>query len=280
MQLSAPAKINLTLDVLGRRADGYHELCSIMQTVSLCDTVRVEAVRAAETAIAVKTDKGYLPADERNTAYKAAAAFLKAAGMTADIRIAIQKRIPVGAGLGGGSADAAAVLRALDLLLHAGLTAEAMNQLAASVGADVPFALHGGCAVAEGIGDRLTHLPVMTELPMVLCKPRPSASTKAIFEKLDAAGVTAHPDTEGAVRAIRSNDRLGNVLEPVTSAIRPVVSEIRRSLLQAGALGVCMTGTGTAVFGIFADDAAAQAAVRLLKPRWPQTYDVHPLAKF
>lgn len=286
MQLSAPAKINLTLDVLGRRADGYHELCSIMQTVSLCDTVRVEAVRAAETAIAVKTDKGYLPADERNTAYKAAAAFLKAAGMTADIRIAIQKRIPVGAGLGGGSADAAAVLRALDLLLHAGLTAEAMNQLAASVGADVPFALHGGCAVAEGIGDRLTHLPVMTELPMVLCKPRPSASTKAIFEKLDAAGVTAHPDTEGAVRAIRSNDRyelaerLGNVLEPVTSAIRPVVSEIRRSLLQAGALGACMTGTGTAVFGIFADDAAAQAAVRLLKPRWPQTYDVHPLAKF
>ena len=286
MQLSAPAKINLTLDVLGRRADGYHELCSIMQTVSLSDIVRVEAARAAETAIAVKTDKGYLPADERNTAYKAAKAYLKATGMAADIRIDIQKRIPVGAGLGGGSADAAAVLRALELLLHAGLTAEEMNLLAASVGADVPFALHGGCALAEGIGERLTRLPVMTNLPMVLCKPRSSASTKAIFEKLDAADVTAHPDTQGAVCAIRSNDRyelaarLGNVLEPVTSAIRPVVSEIRRSLRHAGALGACMTGTGTAVFGIFPDDETAQAAVRLLKPRWPQTYDVHPLAEF
>lgn len=286
MQLPAYAKVNFTLDVLNRRADGYHELRSVMQTITLCDSVQVEATRADETQIQVKTNRTYLPADERNTAYQAAARFLQAAGICASVSIQIQKRIPVGAGLGGGSADAAAVLRALNSSLNVRMTPSELEQLAMTVGADVPFLLHGGCALAEGIGERLTRLPVLPQLPMVICKPRPSASTRHIFETLDAVGVDTHPDTERAIAAIRANQpqqlaaQLHNVLEPVTTAMHPVVGKIRKSLLEAGAMGAAMTGTGTAVFALFDQKPAALAAVRRLKAHWPQTYLVQTAAEF
>lgn len=282
MLLSAPAKLNLTLDVLARRPDGYHELSSIMQTISLCDTVEVEAARAARTRITVKTDQEYLPVNERNTAYKAAAAFLRECGVSAEVHISIRKKIPVGAGLGGGSADAAAVLRALNALLSVGMDEGRLNQIAAKIGADVPFALRGGCALATGIGEKLSELPVLEELHIVLCKPRLSASTKSIFSKLKVDEIQEHPDTAGAVEAIRQRNigalafRLFNVLEPITAAIRPSVREIHKRLLQAGALGAAMTGTGTAVFAVFADEAAARAAVERLKSRYEHTYYVRP----
>ncbi len=282
MLLSAPAKLNLTLDVLARRPDGYHELSTIMQTVSLCDIVEVEAVRSTRTHIAVKTDQAYLPVNERNTAYKAAAAFLSECGIEAEVSITIQKKIPVGAGLGGGSADAAAVLYALNTLLSVELDGERLNRIAAGVGADVPFALRGGCAVAGGIGERLSGLPVFEELHIVICKPRLSASTKTIFSKLKVAEIQEHPDTAGAAEAIRQKNigalafRLFNVLEPITASVRPCVREIHKRLLQAGALGAAMTGTGTAVFGVFADEAAARSAAERLKSRYEHTYSVQP----
>lgn len=286
MQLPAYAKVNLTLDVLNRRADGYHELRSIMQGITLCDTVRVEAVRTAESDIQVRTNRLYLSADERNTAYQAAARFLQTAEIHASVSIQIQKRIPVGAGLGGGSADAAAVLRALNSILDVRMAPSELAQLAMTVGADVPFLLHGGCALAEGIGERLTKLPVLPALSMVICKPRSSASTRQIFEKLDAVGVAAHPNTERAIAAIRANQpaqlakQLHNVLEPVTTAMHPIVGKVRSSLLEAGAIGAAMTGTGTAVFGLFDQKTTALAAVHRLKPHWPQTYLVQTIPEF
>ena len=283
MLLSAPAKLNLTLDVLARRSDGYHELSTIMQTVSLCDAVEVEAARAARTHIIVKTDKTFLPENDRNTAYKAAVAILRESGVDAEVRIFIRKRIPVGAGLGGGSADAAAVLCALNEQLGIEMDAERINRVAAGVGADVPFALCGGCALAAGIGENLSPLPVFEGLHIILCKPKSSASTKSIFSRLNVSEIQEHPDTAGAAEAIRHKNlnalafRLFNVLEPVTVAVRPAVGEVHKRMIQAGALGAAMTGTGTAVFGIFADESTAQAAFGKLKARYEHTYFVHPL---
>ena len=271
--LSAPAKINFTLDVLSRRPDGYHDLSTIMQAVSLADTVTVDAVRAEETTVQLTTDKSFLPTDDRNIACKAAKAFLESAGITAAVKIDLQKQIPVGAGMGGGSSDAAAVLRALAALLQVELPPETMNRLAKSIGADVPFALDGGCALAEGIGEVLKPLPVFTGIPLVICKPRASVATKSIFTRFRVDAVAEHPDTAGALSAIRGRNlsalafRLFNVLEPVTSELCPPIAEYRRALLKAGALGTVMTGSGTAVFGIFADRAAAETAEKLLKPQ-------------
>ena len=276
--LLAPAKVNLTLDVLARRSDGYHELSTIMQTVSLADTVTVSVASAAETTVELTCDKSFVPTDERNIAVKAAKLFLTEVNQVAHVRIAIAKNIPVGAGMGGGSTDAAAVLRALDALLETKLSAETMNRLAKSIGADVPFLIDGGCALAKGIGEALQPVPVFTGIPLVLCKPRASAATKAIFSRLHVDAITEHPDTLGMLEAVEAQNlaatafRLFNVLEPVTTEICPVVAEYHRALLKVGALGAAMTGSGTAVFGIFADHASASAAAATLKTQCDQVW--------
>ena len=278
LTILAPAKINLTLDVLARRADGYHELSTVMQAISLADTVMVEAERSHETVIELTCDKPFVPTDERNIAVKAAKAFLEKNRMKAHIRITLQKRIPVGAGMGGGSTDAAAVLRALDTLLPSGMTPDEMVFLAKSIGADVPFVLRGGCALAEGIGEALQPIPVYAGIPIVVCKPRVSASTKEIFTRLKVDSITEHPDTLGAVDAIRERNldalafRLFNVLESVTTEICPVIGEYRRELLKAGALGAAMTGSGTAVFGVFSDKASASCAAAALRHSCDQVW--------
>ncbi len=278
LTISAPAKINLMLDVLARRADGYHELSTIMQSISLADTVAVEAERSDETVIKLTCDKSFIPTDERNIAVKAAKAFLHHAGIHAHVRIALQKRIPVGAGMGGGSTDAAAVLRALEALLPSGISEEEMVLLAKTIGADVPFALHGGCALAGGIGEALQPIPVYAGIPIVVCKPRASASTKEIFTRLKVDSIAEHPDTLGAAEAIREKNldalafRLFNVLESVTTELCPAIGEYRRDLLKAGALAAVMTGSGTAVFGVFADKASASRAVAALRNSCDQVW--------
>lgn len=285
LTISAPAKINLTLDVLARRADGYHELSTIMQSISLADTVLVEAERSSETVIELTCDKPFVPTDERNIAFKAAKAFLQKAGIHAHVRIALQKRIPVGAGMGGGSTDAAAVLRALEALLPSGMTSAEMTLLAKSIGADVPFVLRGGCALAEGIGEALRPIPVYEGIPIVVCKPRASASTKEIFTRLKVDSITEHPDTLGAIEAIREKNldalafRLFSVLESVTTEICPAIGEYRRDLLKAGALAAVMTGSGTAVFGVFADKASASRAADALRDSCDQVWLAETIAE-
>lgn len=283
MLLSAPAKINLLLDVLGKRGDGYHELHSVMLSISLCDTVELMVVPAKESLIRVCTDRSYLPADERNTAWKAAARYLAAVGQTAEVDIRLRKSIPVGAGLGGSSADAAAVLWGMDRLMGNGMDEREKIALAASVGADVPFMMQGGCAEANGIGEQLRALPVPAGLPIVISKPRPSASTKAIFTNLDALVDPFHPDAGKMLDAVQRNDwqgigeAVGNTLESVTAALCPDVTRLKQMFEQCGALGTAMSGSGTAVFGIFASESAASAAVRNISRRYPQTWSVRPV---
>jgi len=200
--IKAPAKINLTLDITGKRPDGYHEICTIMHTVELSDTITVNAEKSPETIISIKTDKAYIPCGPANTVYKAVSLFMNETGINAAVEIDINKKIPVGAGLGGGSSDAAAVIKALDTLFCSNLSIEKQNMIAAKVGADVPFCLNGGCAIARGIGEILSPLPVLPHFPVVISKPRGGVSTAKVFSALKTDEITLRPDTDTAVKAI------------------------------------------------------------------------------
>lgn len=257
LYLLAPAKLNLTLDVLGRRADGYHELCSIMASASLYD--EIDLAPAREISL---TWEGCMPAPrpEKNTAYLAARAFFAQTGQAC--RIHINKRIPGQAGLGGGSADAAAVLRGLQRL-YGGIEDEALFSLARAIGADVPFCLLGGCALAEGIGEKLTPLPA-PQLHLVLLKGRGGVSTPALFRSL--ALPLPHPDTPAALAALsgpaeRLAPFLQNALEGPATSLLPEIGRLKARLLAAGALAAFMTGSGACVAGLFPSESAARAAL-------------------
>lgn len=249
--LKAYAKLNLTLDVLFKRCDGYHELSSVMLSIDVYDTVCVEA--AADDHVSV-TSNAELPCD--NTAYKAAVAYGRGA------KIHIEKRIPSQAGMGGASADAAAVLYAMQRL-YGDKSREELPEIAKRVGADVPFCLTGGCALAEGIGEKLTPLPV-PELCLLVAKGKAGVSTAGLFKSLKLP--VNHPDTFGAISAIKRKDVIGlasrvcNGLETAACALVPGIRELVSRMKAAGALGAAMTGSGSAVFGIFGDMKAAEAA--------------------
>lgn len=275
----AYAKINLTLDVLGKREDGYHELCMVMQRISLCDTVSVRAGCAWE-GVQVVTNLGYLPADDRNIACKAAKAFFATTGIASPggIQVAIHKRIPVAAGLAGGSADGAAVLLALDELYGTQLGIPRLCEIGLKVGADVPFCICGGTMLAEGVGEILTPLPSMPRCFVVLCKPGYGMSTPKVFAALDGKSLSRRPDTPAMVAALEAGDlgRIGkemcNVLEEIVSAERRDIRKIRSSLLNAGALGAMMSGSGSTVFGLFSDQEAARNAYEKLVVRHRDTF--------
>ncbi len=257
LHLFAPAKLNLTLDVLGRRADGYHELRSIMASVDLYD--EIDLAPAGEVSL---TWEGSMPAPwlEKNTAYLAARAFFAQTGRAC--RIHINKRIPGQAGLGGGSADAAAVLRGLQRL-YGGIEDEALLSLARAIGADVPFCLLGGCALAEGIGDKLTSLPA-PQLHLVLLKGRRGVSTPVLFRSLQLP--VPHPDTQAALAALSGPAEglapfLQNALEGPATALLPEIGHLKARLLAAGALAAFMSGSGACVAGLFPSEAAARAAL-------------------
>ena len=259
----AYAKLNLSLDVVGRREDGYHEMIMPMQTISLCDelTIRMEG-----EGIRARCNLRYVPTDERNLAVRAAKRYLATIGAEEQgLRIELEKRIPVGSGMGGGSADAAAVLRALNRAFDQRLDSGALRELAAEIGSDVAFCLVGGTMLATGRGEILSPLAPLPPCEIVVVKPAFSISTPELFKKLDKAPIRIHPDTQGLIANMEAGDlhgvsrRLYNVFEDVSDRRMRTIRQIKGELLDGGALGAVMTGTGSAVFGLFDD---AQAAAR------------------
>ena len=283
LTISAPAKLNLTLDVLSRRPDGYHELAMVMQTVDLCDTVHLR--QEGEGPFSVASDLDYLPNDQRNIAAVAARALAEAVGRGLEgLSIRLEKRIPVGAGTAGGSSDGAAVLLGLNRLWNAGLTLGQLMDIGARVGSDVPYCVLKGTARARGRGELLTPLPALPGCAIVMCKPPFSVSTPELFGRIDCRKLRCHPDTEGMLKALAEGDlpgvarRLYNVFEDVVPAHRRgPLADIRETLLRHGALGACMSGTGPTVFGLFDREERAGAAWEELSARYSESYLTHPV---
>lgn len=265
--LEARAKVNLTLDIAGRRADGYHELDTVMQSVTLCDEVSLR--KAAGASIAVSCDAPGLPQGQDNIAHRAASAYFTAAGLPASgVTIGIHKRIPSQAGLGGGSADAAAVLAGLALLFPAGLSRDALLRAAARVGADVPFCLTGGTLRARGVGERLSAVPALPACTVLVAKPEVGVSTAEAYVAFDRLGQGTAARTPALCAALRGGGlaavgaALGNAF--VDALALPEVAALCAALRAGGAVGVCMSGSGSAVYGLFDDEAAARAQVAAL----------------
>ena len=270
VQEKAYAKLNLSLDVGARRADGYHEMNMVMQTVSLCDELLISTTD--DGTLRARSNLRFIPNDERNLAVKAARVFLEAAGESGQgLLITLRKHIPVGAGMAGGSSDAAAVLRALNRMYENRFSRAELEKLAELVGSDVAFCVAGGTAQARGRGEILEPLPSLPDCRIVICKPEFSISTPELFRKLDSVPLKHHPDTAGILEALRQGDlralcrRMYNVFEDVGDRRMRTVSQIKSLMLDHGALGSIMTGTGSAVFGIFTDEAAAESAARELR---------------
>ena len=281
---SAYAKLNISLDVIGKRDDGYHDMRMVMQTVSLCDEVYI-LVRQ-DGKISVSTNLHFLPCDDRNIAFKAARMFFSAVGRPElGAEITIKKHVPVCAGMGGGSSDGAAVLRGLNTVLDSPLSVLELENLAASLGSDVPFCISGGTALAEGRGEVLTALSPLPDCHIVICKPKFSVSTPTLFGLLDGCEMRLHPDTAGILLALQNHDlngvaqRMFNVFEDVLPRFRSEVSEIKRMLSDYGALGCCMTGTGSAVFGVFDSTASAFAAKAQLRRHYREVFMAIPQAR-
>ena len=282
IEVRAYAKLNLSLDVLGRLPGGYHEMKMVMQTASLCDDIRITLNDSGE--ITARTNFGFLPKDERNIAVKAAQAFFAAAGMTGQgAELHLHKRIPVGAGLGGGSTDAAAVLRGLNVLTGAGFSAEALEALGGGLGSDVPFCIRGGTKLAVNRGEQLLDAPEMPDCGILICKPRFSIRTPELFSKIDGRRSRIHPDTDGLLSAMAAGDtegmarRMYNVFEDVLPRSCSEVGAIKHALLDAGALGAVMTGTGSAVFGVFSDRESAAAAAAELGKSYRECFAAEPV---
>lgn len=281
LTLLAPAKINLTLDILRRREDGYHDLQMVMQTVSLCDTVTVRTGTGG--GLSVATDRADLPGGPGNLAWKAAENFYDAMGLPNEgTEIFLKKRIPMEAGMAGGSADAAAVLRALRALLRPGLPDAALERMAARVGSDVPFCVRGGTALAEGRGEVLTALPPLPPCHILLCKPGFGISTPALFGRVRVEDVHSRPNLPAMLSALSAGDLPGiaaqmrNVFEDVLAEEREAIFAIRDTMRRHGALSAMMTGSGTTVFGLFSEEDAARQAAAALKQGDLQVFLVKP----
>ena len=287
-EVFAYAKLNLSLDVLDKRPDGYHEMKMVMQTVTLRDKLVLETGTGAP--LRMESNLGFLPADEHNLAAAAALALCRETGADpAGLSIRLDKHIPVCAGMAGGSADAAAVLRGLNELLGLGLSQQRLEEIGARVGSDVPYCVGGGTALAEGRGEVLTPLPPLPPCQAVLCKPAFSVSTPELFKALDSCRIRRRPDTAGLLAALEQGDlpevarRMYNVFEDALPPRRyQEVCAIKTSLIHHGALGASMSGTGSTVFGLFDRPQAAEEAFAALKPLYRETFLVEttgPLLK-
>ncbi|MBQ9986701.1 MAG: 4-(cytidine 5'-diphospho)-2-C-methyl-D-erythritol kinase [Oscillospiraceae bacterium] len=278
----AYAKLNLTLDVLGCRADGYHDLEMIMQSISLCDSVAVRIGCGGD--VTAVSNVAHIPNDERNIAVKAARAFIAATGIDCGgVHIAMEKRIPSSAGMAGGSADGAAVLRLLNELNDNPLDDVALCEIGVGVGADIPFCLMGGTSVARAKGEDLTEIFPLCDCFFVVSKPWKGMSTKAVFTEIDSHPILRHPDTQAMISAIEDGDirsvaeNVYNVFEPVVSAEIADISTIKRLLRECGAMCAAMTGSGSSVFGMFATRKQAEHAGRVLKRRYTDTFVAKPV---
>lgn len=274
IRVRAHGKINLALDVLRKREDGYHEVRMIMQSVGLYDNIEIVNLGQSTTGkpeIEIETNLRYLPNNENNLAYKAALLLMEEFYISAHIRIKIKKMIPVAAGMAGGSADAAAVLKGVNKLFGLHLTNEELKKRGVTLGADIPYCIDGGTALSEGIGEILTPLSPMPQCIILLVKPPINVSTKLVYGKLDAANNEYHPDIDGMIEAIEAGNllemtnKMGNVLATVTEAEYPIITEIKNKMVELGALGSMMSGSGPTVFGIFNDRNAAKAAYSFFK---------------
>ena len=268
--VKAPAKINLALDVLGTRSNGYHDVRMVMQTVSLYDDVTIE--KGGPAGISVYCGLPYVPSDERNLAYKAAALLAEEFGLQEGIAVSLYKRIPVAAGLAGGSSDAAAVLDGVNRLFGLGLSQEELMERGMKLGADVPYCVAKGTMLAEGLGEKLTKLPLMPDCAVVLAKPSFSLSTKKVYQALPSdPSDYDHGNVDGVLEGLEKGDlkqiasSMTNVLETVSIGLHPEIKEIREFFMRHGALGAMMSGSGPTVFGLFASEAEAQAAAGVLK---------------
>lgn len=276
--VNAYAKINLTLDITGKRADGYHLLRMVMQSVSLCDRL---TLTSGKPGIHIQCARAYVPCGKDNTVYKAAAAYFAFAGVEPALCVTIEKNIPSQAGLGGGSADAAAVLLALNEMHRTGYSKETLCEIGLKAGADVPFCILGGTALAEGIGEKLIALPALPPCSIVICKPLIGVDTKKAYTLVDSTPNSEHFCTDAMQDALRRADlgriaaSLGNDFERVLSLAD--VNRIKEKMLSVGALGSCMTGSGSAVFGIFADDKKALACKELLGKEYADVFLCEPV---
>ncbi len=271
LELKAYGKINLGLDVVRKREDGYHEVRMIMQTVNLYDKITMDRNQLGE--IRTETNLPYVPDGEGNLAYRAAKLLADEFGITEGVTIRIKKCIPVAAGMAGGSTDAAAVLVGMNRMFSLGLSKKELMKRGVKLGADIPYCILRGTALSEGIGEILTELPPTPQCHIVLAKPQVSVSTKAVYGKLRANELTPeqHPDIDGMAEAIRNADldgviaRLGNVLELVTVPDHPEIGRIKQIMTDCGADGALMSGSGPTVFGMFKDEAATRRAYDALK---------------
>ena len=275
MKLEARAKINWSLDITGLREDGYHLMDMLMQPVELADTLTLSP---APDLILTTGGFPLLKADDRHLAYRAASLLKQHTGYPSGAAIHVEKRIPVGAGMGGGSADAAAVLWGLNQIWHTGLSPAELESLGLQLGADVPFCLRGGLTRTRGIGEQLENLPCARYYPLVVLQPCRGLSTREVFQAFHLSEDLSHPDTDAAARALASGDlsslrrSLANVLQPVSVRMRPEIGNALRLLKEAGAEIALMTGSGSAVFGVFRTAAKARAAYTAIALRFPSVF--------
>ena len=268
-QLKALAKINLGLDVIGRRENGYHDVRMVMQTIYLYDDVTIR--KTENPGIVVKTNLLFLPVNDDNIAYKAARMLIDEFGIESGVEITLEKHIPVAAGLAGGSSNAAAVLVGMNRIFDLKLSQKELMERGVKLGADVPYCVMRGTVLAEGIGEILSPLPPMPKCYILIAKPGINVSTKVVYEKLDSKPIENHPDIDAIIEGLEENDiykvaaSLGNVLEAVTIEDYPVIEEIKDAMKKAGALNAMMSGSGPTVFGIFDDKKVAKAAKETIK---------------
>lgn len=269
IKLKALGKINLGLDVLGRRPNGYHDVRMVMQTVYLYDQILLE--KTDKEGISLETNLFYLPVNENNLAYRAAKMLIDEFAIKEGVHISLEKHIPVAAGMAGGSSNAAAVLYGMNRLFQLGLTDQELMDRGVQLGADVPYCIMRGTVLAEGIGEKLTPLPAMPKCHVLLAKPPISVSTQKVYEKLDAQEVTKHPNIDGILLGLQTGDlkkitsSMGNVLENVTITEYPQIERIKDVMKEEGALNAMMSGSGPTVFGIYDDKMLARRAAARIR---------------
>lgn len=271
LELKALGKINLGLDVLGRRENGYHDVRMVMQTVYLYD--RIIMKKSKTPGIRLETNLYYLPVNENNLAYQAAQMLMDEFHMEEGVSIQLDKHIPVAAGMAGGSSNAAAVLFGMNRMFSLGLSQKELMERGVKLGADVPYCIMRGTVLAEGIGEELTTLTPMPKCFVLIAKPPISVSTKVVYEALDSKELVEHPDIDGLIEGLEKRDLktiascMGNVLEDVTIPMHPVIEEIKQEMKNAGALNAMMSGSGPTVFGLFETKAAARKAQDRIRRR-------------
>ena len=271
---NAYAKVNLALDVLRRREDGYHDVCMIMQNLSLYDTLTFTMEEADALAITLSCDKEFVPCDERNLIYKAIVLMGETYHLTGNIHVELVKRIPVEAGMAGGSTDCAAAFHAMRELYGLDVSDQELMKLGVKLGADVPYCIMAKTALSEGIGEVLTEVAPLPDCYVVVAKPTISVSTKMVYENLHANELQHHPDVAGMIEALKQGDlsgvasRMENVLETVTTKLYPQIEEIKQTMKESGAENAIMSGSGPTVFGLYREKAIAEQAAEKIRQQY------------